>query len=69
MQLYNKLSAKEREALLEARKQEKDSIREVKKREFEERRAKILEDRQRKKDSIDAVRKQKIEDMKKKDND
>ena len=59
----------EREALLEARKQEKDSIREVKKREFEERRAKILEDRQRKKDSIDAVRKQKIEDMKKKDND
>jgi Skp family chaperone for outer membrane proteins len=59
----------EREALLEARKQEKDSIRAVKQKEFEERRAKILEDRQRKKDSIDAVRKQKIEDMKKKDND
>ncbi len=59
----------EREALLEARKKEKDSIREVKKREFEERRAKILADRQRKKDSIDAARKQKIEDMKKKDND
>ena len=59
----------EREALMDARKKEKDSIREVKQREFDERRAKILEDRQRKKDSIDAVRKQKIEDMKKKDND
>ena len=59
----------EREALIEARKQEKDSIRAVKQREFDERRAKILEDRQRKKDSIDDVRKRKIEDMKTKDND
>ena len=59
----------EREALLEARKQEKDSIRAVKQREFDERRARILAERQRKKDSIDAVRKQKIEEKENKDND
>ncbi|CAM4208255.1 OmpH family outer membrane protein [Gillisia hiemivivida] len=59
----------EREALLEARKQERDSIRAVKQREFDERRAKILADRQRKKDSIDTVRKQKIEEKENKDND
>lgn len=59
----------EREMLLEIRKQQKDSIREVKKREFDDRRAQVIADRQRKKDSIDTVRKQKIEEMKKKDND
>jgi Skp family chaperone for outer membrane proteins len=59
----------EREALIEARNKERDSIREVKKREFDERRAAILAERQQKKDSIDAARKKKIEEMKKKDND
>ncbi len=59
----------EREALLEERKKERDSIRAVKQREFDERRAKILADRQRKKDSIDEARKKKIEEIKKKDND
>jgi len=51
----------EREAYIEQRKQERDSIRAEKQRAFEERRAKVLEERQRKKDSIDNVRKQKIE--------
>ena len=59
----------EREALIEARKKEKDSIREVKQREFDERRAAILAERQRKKDSIDTARQKKIEEIKKKDND
>jgi len=58
----------EREALLEARKKERDSIREVKQREFDERRAAILAERQRKKDSLDTVRKKKIEEKEKKDN-
>lgn len=51
----------EREILLEQRKKERDSLRAVKQREFEERRAKILEERERKKDSIEAARKQKKE--------
>lgn len=52
----------ERQVLLEQRKQERDSIRAVKQREFEERRAKILEERKAKRDSIDNARKQKKDD-------
>lgn len=52
----------EREAYIEERQRERDSIRAVKQKEFEERRAKVLEERQRKKDSIDNLRKQRIEE-------
>lgn len=52
----------ERELLIEQRKQERDSIRAAKQREFEERRAKILEERKRKRDSIENARKQKKEE-------
>lgn len=52
----------EREALIEQRRQEKDSIRAVKQKEFDERRAKILEERKRKKDSIDNARQKKKDD-------
>ncbi len=58
----------EREAYIEQRKKERDSIRAEKQRAFEERRAKVLEERQRKKDSIDNVRKQKIEASQKQEN-
>ncbi|CAM4054305.1 OmpH family outer membrane protein [Gillisia limnaea] len=51
----------EREAYIEERQKDRDSIRAVKQKEFEERRAKVLEERQRKKDSIDNLRKQRIE--------
>ena len=52
----------EREAFIEERQRERDSIRAVKQKEFEERRAKVLEERQRKKDSIDNLRKKRIEE-------
>lgn len=52
----------EREVLIEERKRQRDSIRAVKQKEFEERRQKVLEERQRKKDSIDNVRKQKVKE-------
>jgi len=46
----------ERERLFEERKKQRDSIREAKKVEFEERRKKILEERKRRKDSIEAIK-------------
>lgn len=52
----------ERQALLDQRKQERDSIRAVKQKEFEERRARVLAERQAKKDSIENARKQQRED-------
>ncbi|MCF4100149.1 OmpH family outer membrane protein [Gillisia sp. M10.2A] len=52
----------EREAFIEARKAERDSIRAAKQQAFDERRAKILADRQRKKDSIDEVKRLKREE-------
>ncbi|MFN4762461.1 OmpH family outer membrane protein [Gillisia sp. Q332] len=52
----------EREAFIEERQRERDSLRAVKQKEFEERRAKVLEERQRKKDSIDNLRKKRIEE-------
>lgn len=58
----------EREAYIEQRKQERDSLRAEKQRAFEERRAKVLEERQRKKDSIDNIRKRKIEASQKSEN-
>ena len=58
----------EREAYIEERQRERDSIRAVKQKEFEERRAKILAERQRKKDSIDNLRKQRIEENNKSEN-
>ena len=58
----------EREAFIEERQRERDSIRAVKQKEFEERRAKVLEERQRKKDSIDNLRKQRIEENNKSEN-
>lgn len=58
----------EREALIEERQRERDSIRAVKQKEFEARRAKILAERQRKKDSIDNLRKQRIEENNKSEN-
>lgn len=52
----------EREALIEQRKQERDSIRAAKQKAYDERRAKILEERKRKQDSIEKVRKEKKDD-------
>ncbi len=52
----------ERKAFIEERQRERDSLRAVKQKEFEERRAKVLEERQRKKDSIDNLRKKRIEE-------
>ncbi len=49
----------EREQLLEQRKAERDSIRAVKRKEFEERRAKLLELQKRKKDSINNLKEKK----------
>lgn len=57
----------EREQLLADRKAQRDSIREAKKKEFEERRAKLLEAQQRKKDSLQALKEQK-EDLENGDN-
>ena len=57
----------EREQLLAERKAQRDSIREAKKKEFEERRAKLLEAQQRKKDSLQALKEQK-EDLENGDN-
>lgn len=48
---------KDSESLLEQRKQERDSIRNVQQKEHEERRQKVLEERQRKRDSIINARK------------
>lgn len=58
----------EREAFIEERQRERDSIRAVKQKEFEARRAKVLEERQRKKDSIDNLRKKRIEEDNKSNN-
>jgi Skp family chaperone for outer membrane proteins len=52
----------EREILIEERKKQRDSLRAVKQKEFEERRQKVLEERQRKKDSIDNLRRQKVKE-------
>lgn len=51
----------ERQQLLEERKRLRDSIRAVKKKEFEERRAKLIEARNRKRDSINASKSKKEE--------
>lgn len=52
----------DRERILEEKRKERDSLKELRQREFENRRMKILEGRQKKKDSIEAARKLKETD-------
>lgn len=52
----------DRERILEEKRKERDSLKELRQKEFENRRMKILESRQKKKDSIEAARKLKETD-------